>query len=109
MALTILQRFWRGNHPASSHHDMVRIQDWFTEPYLGNNWNFAMGQVTAQLNANKRYYPAKGFPVYPTPEYPHRMYDQAYMDSGNYTVQPLDDWVKGQEPDWEPIAGGART
>lgn len=68
-----------------------------------------MGQVTAQLNANKRYYPAKGFPVYPTPEYPHRMYDQAYMDSGNYTVQPLDDWVKGQEPDWEPIAGGART
>ena len=47
------------------------------------------------------------FPTYPTEEYPHIAYDQKKMDSGDYSVQPLDDWVPGEEPPWEPIAGGS--
>ena len=72
--------------------------NWFTQPYYPNNLKWAQDAAAKQWELNQKSYPSKGWPTYPQGEYNTNRNDE--------TSPPIDDWVKGEEPDWEPIAGG---
>ena len=72
--------------------------NWFTTPYYPNNLKWAQDAAAQQYTNNQNSYPGKGWPTYPQGEYNTNRNDQ--------TSPPIDDWVKGEEPAWTPIAGG---
>ena len=72
--------------------------NWFTQPYYPNNLKWAQDAAAKQWELNQKSYPSKGWPTYPQGEYNTNRNDE--------TSPPINDWVKGEEPDWEPVAGG---
>ena len=70
--------------------------NWFADPYLPNNFNWALSTHNEQYNNNQATYAAKGWPLY----------NNCIQNHGVGDV-PVNDWVPGQEPAWTPIAGGA--
>lgn len=58
-----------------------------------NQWHYDAG--VQQGKNNQLAYPAKGWPTYPDGSY-----------NTNFPEVPVDDWVPGSEPAWQPIAGG---
>ncbi|MCJ1450979.1 hypothetical protein MMC28_001313 [Mycoblastus sanguinarius] len=71
--------------------------NWFTTPPYPNNNDWALKTDTAQYENNQNSYKAKGWPTYL-----NGFYTKDF--EGHYT--PLTDWIPGQEPAWQPIAGG---
>ena len=74
--------------------------NWFTSPEMPNNWDAINPQTIQQQKNNQQSYAAKGWETY---------------DQGMYAckekltpehVKPIEDWVPGEEPAWQPIAGG---
>lgn len=72
--------------------------NWFTTPALANNLEWAQKTATTQYKNNQAAYAAKGWPTYPNGAYNPKRDDT--------TSPPITDWVPGQEPKWEPLAGG---
>jgi len=72
--------------------------NWFTTPALVNNLKWAQNTATTQYKNNQAAYAAKGWPTYPNGAYNPKRDDT--------TSPPISDWVPGQEPKWQPIAGG---
>ncbi len=73
--------------------------NWFTDPPLVNNLQWAQASQTQQYKNNQVAYAANGWPTYPNGAYdPER---------DNTTSPPISDWAPGdQTPAWNPIAGG---
>lgn len=69
--------------------------NWFTTPALPNNLKWSQTTAFAQYHNNQDAYAAKGWPLYP-----NGGYNTTRVDN------PVTDWVKGQEPCYQPIAGG---
>ena len=72
--------------------------NWFTTPSLPNNLKWAQDTATTQFKNNQVAYAAKGWPTYPNGAYNPKRDDT--------TSPPISDWVPGQEPNYQPIAGG---
>ena len=77
----------------------ANTSNWFTTPRLPNNIKWAQGAALQQYNRNQAAYPARGWPTYP-----QGGYKQPYQY--NESSPPITDWIPGQEPSWEPLAGG---
>ena len=73
--------------------------NWFTDPPLPNNLQWAQASQTQQTENNQAAYAAKGWPTYPNGAFnPER---------DNTTSPPISDWAPGDPtPAWSPIAGG---
>ena len=73
--------------------------NWFTDPPMTNNLDWAQGTITQQYQNNQVAYAANGWPTYPNGAYdPQR---------DNTTSPPITDWAPGDPtPAWSPIAGG---
>ncbi|MCJ1257343.1 hypothetical protein MMC24_005168 [Lignoscripta atroalba] len=73
-------------------------QNWFTNPPLPNNLDWAQAAATQQWKNNQAAYPAKGWETYP-----NGGYNTVRDDT---TSPPISDWNAGSEPSWSPVAGG---
>ena len=69
--------------------------NWFTLPNLPNDLHWAQSTALEQYKNNQEAYSAKGWPTYPMGGYNTTRVDN-----------PIKDWVAGDEPCYEPIAGG---
>ena len=69
--------------------------NWFAQPPLINNLEWAQKSATDQYSKNQISYLNKGWPTYA---------NGAYNPSGS--AAPISDWTPGQEPGYTPIAGG---
>ena len=73
--------------------------NWFTDPPLPNNLQWAQASQTQQTVNNQGAYAAKGWPTYPNGAY--------NTERDNTTSPPISDWAPGDPtPAWSPIAGG---
>ena len=75
--------------------------NWFATPLypIPNNGD-AVQLTIAQARNNTKSYPSRQWPVYPVGVTPGK------VAAGDKRISPIADWVAGQEPAWEPIAGG---
>lgn len=80
------------------------FDNWFAQPVLpnvkpdGKRWD--TNQTSQQFKNNQISYPKRGWPTYP------HGWEIPTAEMKKNSVVPFDDWVKGQEPSWKPIAGG---
>ena len=73
--------------------------NWFTDPPLANNLQWAQGTQFQQFQNNQVAYAAKGWPTYPNGAYNPQRDDT--------TSPPISDWAPGDAtPAWSPVAGG---
>ncbi len=69
--------------------------NWFAKPNIPNNLKWSQSTSMEQYQNNQKSYPAKGWPTYANGGY-----------NTTRAAEPLSDWVKGEEPCYNPIAGG---
>ncbi|KAK4690929.1 hypothetical protein P7C71_g5966, partial [Lecanoromycetidae sp. Uapishka_2] len=82
--------------------------NWFAEPALPNNLQWAQQAANATYYNNQASYAAQN-PPWPT--YPMGGYVASAMtpEGDGVTVIPFDDWAPGDStPAWTPVAGGLR-
>ncbi|KAA6416187.1 MAG: hypothetical protein FRX48_00907 [Lasallia pustulata] len=73
-------------------------QNWFANPPLPNNLQWAQNTAMQQWQNNNAAYPTHGWDTYPNGGY--------NTERDNITSPPITDWVAGSEPSWQPLAGG---
>ncbi|MCJ1408527.1 hypothetical protein MMC19_002602 [Ptychographa xylographoides] len=88
-----LTKCWGNALPQPAYRD-----NWWAQPPLPNNFQWDVDATGKQMQNNQQSYPSRGWSTYPDGTSANA---QSVSD-----MVPITDWVPGQEPSWEPIAGG---